>query len=134
MLRRQVLHFAIAGSLGFVLDAGLVQLLSGPGGWDPLLARVLSVAAAIAFTFAYNRHITFADRRSARIGREFGRYLLGNAAGLATNYGAFVLCLALWPLLRQWPAIGVAVGSLAGMGVNFVAARYFVFARSSLPD
>ncbi len=129
MLRRQLLHFALAGTLGFVVDAALVQGLVRFAGMDPYLARIPAVAAAILTTFAYNRAITFADRRSPRLLAEFGRYVLSCSAGLAANYAAYAAVLGGFPALRDWPVAGVAVGALAGMVVNFVAARYFVFAR-----
>lgn len=134
MLRRHLLHFGFAGSIGFVVDAGLTQLLVGVAGADPLLARLVGVAAAIAVTFSYNRSITFADRSGGAPGPALLRYLAGNSAGLVANYTAFMLCLSLWPWLRTWPALAVAAGALVGMSVNFVAARYFVFSRESGSD
>lgn len=130
MLRRQLLHFALAGGLGFLVDASLVQGLVGLAGMDPYLARIPAVAAAILTTFAYNRAITFADRRGPRMLAEFGRYVLSCSAGLVANYAAYAAVLAGFPALREWPVAGVAVGALAGMVVNFAAARYFVFARA----
>ena len=131
MLRRHILHFAIAGTLGFVIDAGLVQLLTAVGRMDPYLARVLSVAVAVLATFSYNRLVTFRDRRgSGGVTGDLGRYLLGNAAGLSVNYGAYAAAVAVSAHARAWPVLAVALGSLAGMGVNFLAARHFVWART----
>ena len=126
MLRRQFLHFCVAGTLGFLVDAGLVQALvwSGVG---PYLARVASVALAILTTFTYNRRVTFHDRSGGALAPAFGRYLLGNAAGLSVNYAAYAALVASIPLARSWPVLAVAVGSVAGMLVNFAAARHFVF-------
>ena len=126
MLRRQFLHFCVAGTLGFLVDAGLVQALVW-GGVGPYLARVVSVALAVLTTFAYNRRITFHDRPGGALLPAFGRYLLGNAAGLSVNYGAYAAMVASVPLAKSWPVLAVAVGSVAGMLVNFVAARHFVF-------
>lgn len=134
MLRRHLLHFGVAGSIGFLVDAGLTQLLVVMAGAEPLLARVLGVAAAIAVTFSYNRSITFADRTGGALWPALLRYLAGNSAGLVANYSAFMICLSLWPWLRTWPALAVAAGALVGMSVNFVAARYFVFVRESGSD
>ena len=127
MLARQVLHFCIAGTLGFAVDAGVVQALVSLGGADPYLARGLSVALAMATTWLYNRHRTFADRRSRRWLREAGLYVLANLGGFAVNYGAYAVALSLWPLTRSWPVIAVAIGSVAGMAVNFASARWLVF-------
>jgi len=131
MLRRQLIHFALAGTLGFLVDAAVVQSLVRAFGCDPYLARIPAVLLAILTTFAYNRQVTFADRRSQRIVAELGRYVLSCSAGLVANYGAYATVIGMLPQLRDWPVVGVAVGSVAGMAVNFVAARYFVFARPS---
>ena len=132
MLRRQFLHFCVAGVLGFLVDAGLVELLVKAAGVGPYLARVVSVSAAILTTFTYNREISFRASRSDRPLREFGRYLLGNAGGLSVNYGTYAACIAGLALAREWPVLAVAAGSVAGMLVNFASARYFVFvARES---
>jgi putative flippase GtrA len=131
MLRRQLLHFSIAGSLGFLIDASITQSLVRFVGSDPFLARAVAVCLAILFTFGYNRAITFAGQGSERRWQQFARYLAGNSVGLIANYAVFVACLAVWPWLRTWPALAVAAGALAGMGVNFVAARDLVFKRST---
>lgn len=131
MLRRQLLHFSIAGGLGFLIDAGLTQVLVQFAGMDPFLARAVAVSLTIVFTFAYNRAITFAGHGVDGRWRQFARYLAGNSAGLIVNYAIYAACLALWPWLRVWPAIAVAAGAMAGMSVNFIAARYLVFKRSS---
>lgn len=126
MLRRQFLHFCVAGTLGFLVDAGLVQALVWAGA-GPYLARLVSVSLAVLTTFAYNRRVTFHDRPGGPLPSAFGRYLLGNAAGLSVNYGAYALLVASLPVARSWPVLAVAVGSVAGMLVNFAAARHFVF-------
>ena len=129
MLRRHFLHFCIAGTLGFLVDAGVVQLLVSLTDVGPYLARVFSVALAILTTFTYNRTITFHERRSGNIAGEFGRYLLGNAAGLSVNYGTYAPVVAASATAQAWPVLAVAVGSIAGMAVNFLAARHFVFVQ-----
>jgi len=131
MLRRQLLHFALAGSLGFLIDASVTQGLVRLAGFDPHPARIIAIALTIAFTFWYNRRITFIGRGRGGLLAQFGRYLAGNSLGLVGNYAAFAACLSLWPWLRTWPAVAVAAGALVGMGINFVAARYFVFSGRS---
>ena len=133
MLHREFLHFAIGGTLGFIVDASLLQLMVKLGGADPFAARVISVLVAIVCTWQYNRHITFVARRSPRWLAEFGRYLLGNGAGLCVNYLAYVLLLVWLPSLRESPWPGVAAGAVAGMLVNFAAARHFAFRGPPAP-
>ena len=124
---RQLFWFAIAGTLGFLVDAGVVSLLVNGLDWNPYLARLLSFLCAVATTFAFNRRFTFAAAGRGDLRRQAGQYLLAMLGGFAVNYGAYALLVYQFELVRQWPVIGVAVGSIAGLVVNFLAARFWVF-------
>jgi putative flippase GtrA len=127
-LRRQILLFAISGVLGFAVDAGIVQFLVRELAVNPYGARVVSFLAAATTTWSFNRRYTFAEHASAGSRRrELLRYLVAMALGFALNYGAYALCVLAWPLVRQWPAIGVAIGSIAGAVVNFLSSKYWIF-------
>ena len=126
-LRRQILLFAVSGALGFVVDAGIVQFLVREAAMNPYLARVFSFLAAATTTWAFNRRYTFAGHGGGSKRRQLVRYLVAMAFGFALNYGAYALCVAVWPLVRQWPAIGVAAGSVAGAIVNFLSSKYWIF-------
>jgi putative flippase GtrA len=126
-LRRQILLFAVSGALGFVVDAGIVQFLVRELAANPYGARVVSFLAAATTTWAFNRRYTFAGHGNGSRRRELLRYLVAMACGFALNYGAYALCVAAWPLVRQWPAIGVAAGSVAGALVNFLSSKYWIF-------
>jgi putative flippase GtrA len=122
---RQLALFIAVGTIGFVIDAGLTELLVSRG-VGPYLARVGALAVAVAVTFALNRRFTFPSRATgrARIG-EFTRYIAANAVALAVNYGVYSLALALIAGLR--PALAVAAGSLTAMVVSFAGYDRFVF-------
>jgi putative flippase GtrA len=49
------------------------------------------------------------------------------AGGFALNYGAYAACVASFAVVREWPAIGVAAGSIAGALVNFLSSKYWIF-------
>ena len=134
MLRKQILLFAIVGAIGFVVDAGVVQLLVREFAVNPYGARVVSFLAAATTTWGFNRRYTFAGHGGGSRRRELLRYLVAMAIGFALNYGAYVVCSSMWPLVRtDWPAIGVAAGSVAGAIVNFVTSKYWIF-RSPKDD
>jgi len=126
-LRRQILLFAVSGVLGFVVDAGVVQWLVRGFDANPYAARVLSFLAAATATWAFNRHYTFAGHGSGSRRRQLARYLVAMTFGFALNYVAHALCLALFPVVHSWPAIGVAVGSAAGAVVNFLSSKFWIF-------
>jgi putative flippase GtrA len=127
MLRKQILLFAIVGVIGFVVDAGIVQLLVREFAINPYGARVVSFLAAATTTWGFNRRYTFAGHSSGSRRRELLRYLIAMAFGFALNYGAYAACILFWPLVRGWPAIGVAAGSAAGAIVNFLSSKYWIF-------
>jgi putative flippase GtrA len=126
-LRKQILLFAISGVLGFVVDAGIVQFLVRELSANPYWARIVSFLAAATTTWSFNRRYTFAGHGGGSRRRELVRYLIAMAFGFALNYGAYVACVLFWPLVRHWPAIGVAAGSVAGAVVNFLSSKYWIF-------
>jgi len=126
-LRREIILFAISGVFGFIVDAGIVQFLVREWAIDPYLARVVSFLAAATTTWSFNRKFTFAGKSSGSRRRELLRYIVAMAGGFALNYGAYALCVATWPLVRSWPAIGVAIGSAAGAVLNFLSSKYWIF-------
>ena len=124
---RQFIFFGIAGTLGFLVDAGLVSVLVNALDWDPYLARALSFLCAVATTFAFNRRYTFAAGARPDLARQAGHYLLAMLGGFVVNYGIYAGLVFQFELIRQWPVLGVAAGSIAGLVVNFLSARLWVF-------
>ncbi|WP_431274505.1 GtrA family protein [Variovorax ureilyticus] len=122
---KEFLSFAVVGAIGFVVDVGVLYLASPHLGWYG--GRVLSWTAAATATWLLNRRFTFRARRSgASIVREYAHYMLTMLGGALVNYAAYVLTLR-WAGGSWGPALGVAVGSCAGLVVNFLSARYLVF-------
>ena len=130
-LRREILLFAISGAIGFVVDAAIVQFLVREWGVNPYEARVASFLCAATTTWSFNRRYTFAGKSSGSRRRELIRYLVAMAGGFALNYGTYATFVAAWPLVRSWPAIGVAAGSIAGAVLNFLTSKYWIFRAKS---
>lgn len=126
-LLRRLLSFGIAGGIGFVVDAGLLYLLAPHLGW--YAGRVLSFWGAATATWLINRRFTFTDSaRRLPLWQEYLRYLAAMLGGAVVNYTAYVAVLHSLEGPAA-PLIGVAAGSIAGMGVNYLSARYMVFRR-----
>lgn len=127
---RAVLLFALAGGIGYLVDAA-VLLLSAP--WlGPYAGRLLSFCAAVVSTWLVNRSLTFADRRSGLpLHREFLRYFVVCLGGGSVNIAVYALLVHLFALTDWGLLIGVAAGSLAGMAVNFLLSKRFVFGREN---
>jgi putative flippase GtrA len=130
-LRQEVMLFAVGGLIGFVVDAGVVQLLVSFAHFNPYTGRVISFLLAATVTWWWNRNRTFAARHSGRpLLAEWLHWMALMGGGAAVNYGAFVLCLMEFPSWHRWPALAVAVGSVFAAVVNFVSARTLLFRRA----
>ena len=125
--RRRLLAFAVVGTLGFLVDAGIVFGLTGAGA-SPFAAQALAFSVAVTVTWLGNRSWTFRDC-AGRFGlkREWMRYVSANAVGWCVNngvYGGLVLAV---PFASRNPVWAVAAGSLAGLAFNYTASRRMVF-------
>jgi putative flippase GtrA len=127
-VHRQFASFAVIGGLGFLVDAGVLSLLMRAGtGFHA--GRLFSFLVAVTFTWFMNRQHSFHPRGGEPLWHEWLRYLLAMTLGGSFNLACSFASYHWLPLAQRWPVLAVAVGSVAGMLVNFVTARQFVFRR-----
>lgn len=129
---RQLLAFSIVGAVGFVIDSSVlyaaIALGLGLAG-----GRVVSYLAAVTVTWALNRRYTFADRSQRALLQQWARFAFTQLAGASVNLGSYYLLLHTnRALVAHWPVLAVAVGSLAGLSINFVVAKVYVFGAAKL--
>jgi len=115
--------YCIGGSLGFIMDAGIVYLFKAYS-VNPFLARIISITVALTGTWVYHRTVTF-QPSGRRILSELGRYYVSNALGAIFNYIVYSAWLLIFTPKNLLPALAVA--SIAALAVNYGMARYFVF-------
>jgi putative flippase GtrA len=118
----QFFRFCVVGAVGFVIDAGILQSLVSGIGANPYLARIISFFVAASATWLMNRRYTF-EVEHAATHSEWVRYVALMVLGAVVNYGAFAISITAWSLARAQPWLGVAVGSVAGLGINFMTSR-----------
>jgi putative flippase GtrA len=126
-ISKQLGWFGVGGFIGFVVDAGIVQLLVSKLHTDPYVGRLFSFTCAATATWLFYRHFTFHQRGDFTLLGEWSRYMLAMAAGFALTYTTYALVVYFSHFVQDWPAIGVAAGSLPGSAVNFLGARQWVF-------
>lgn len=118
--------FGVAGALGFIVDTAVLYLLKGLMGVYG--ARVVSFLFAAFSTWLFNRSATFRDRKSGHSTiREFGLYLALMLIGGSVNYGIYALLISRHEVVAQYPVLGVAAGSIAGMLINLITSRFILF-------
>ncbi|HEX7369729.1 MAG TPA: GtrA family protein [Rhodanobacteraceae bacterium] len=127
---RQLAWFGVGGFIGFLVDAGVVQLLVSKFNTDPYVGRLFSFLCAATATWIFNRHFTFHRRGDYGLFGEWSRYIVAMSAGFAINYTAYALAVHYSEFVRAWPSIGVAIGSVPGSAANFLGARQWVFSGS----
>jgi putative flippase GtrA len=120
-------RFAIVGTLGFVVDAGLLAVLFHGFGLGHYVSRAVSFPAAITTTWLLNRSWTFSHRKRRSRKREYSIYFVVQSIGAGLNFLVYVLCVGTSPTLRAYPTLALAIGSLTAMVFNFVASRRFAF-------
>ena len=128
---RRLIFFLLVGAGGFVIDAGISTALVKLAGLSPFVARIPAFVAASMATFAGNRQFTFAERHAPLV-KGWLVYVSSTALGALLNYGVFCVAIS---LLRQtvWSVpLAIGLGSVAGLGVNYVCASTLVFKKAAL--
>lgn len=89
--RSRFMRFAVVGVIGFLVDFGTFNLLTGLFAVAAVIAQVISFIAAVASNFTWNRLWTYPDSRSKKIPRQLVQFLMVSAIGLAIRTPIFVL-------------------------------------------
>ncbi len=124
-VRRQFLRFAAIGAFGFALATALLYGLRWLG-LDLYTGYAIAFLATVTATWWLNRTYTFADRSGSMLA-QWARFVAANAVAGAFNIAAFALLMFAFELARAYPVVGTGAGALAGLAVNFWAARHHVF-------
>jgi len=132
--KRELLLFAVAGVLGYVVDVGITTLLHPFMG--PYLARIPAFIGAATATWVFNRTLTFvaADKIHKSLLKEYFHYLSLMLLGLVVNYIVYAASITLIGSSNYSIFICVALGSLAGMVVNFINAKRYLYRNKSIDE
>lgn len=123
---RQFIRFLIAGALGFVVDVGVLYLALHIG-FGYFAGRAISFLCAVLGTWQINRQFTFTTRPEVPVFNEALRYLAAMSLGGMINYAAYTATVLMVRDIPLLPLFAVAIGTLAGLLVNFFSAKLWVF-------
>ncbi len=124
---REFRAFCVVGTIGFIIDAGLVQLLVTRFGVNLLPARMASLLTAVTVTWLLNRRFTFRVTARPASRAEWFKYVVVNGVGNGLNFGVDVLAVLTVDFLATFPFLAVAMGSAVGLAFNFTLSKTLVF-------
>jgi putative flippase GtrA len=126
----QFLMFGMVGTIGFLVDTGVVYALRHRLGLYGAGVAAYLVAASV--TWALNRiwtfrgHVRSAPHHQQWIG-QWVRFLIANLGGFVLNRGTYALLVTFVPLCAEQPVFAVAAGVIPAMFLNFGLSRRLVF-------
>jgi len=117
-------RFLGVGGCGLITDLCIFTALAAHG-VHPLVARLVSLAAATLVTWRLNRALTF-DRSHRHQAEEAARYAAVTITAQSTSYAVFAVLIltALAPL----PQVALLVGAGFGAVIAYFGHRVFAFA------
>ena len=130
------LKFCVVGTLGAVIDFGVLNLLVQLAGFSKVLANACCFTVAVISNFTWNRLWVYPETRGEPLRKQFLQFVVVNAAGLVINTAIFYAADR-WFLgeagLLAGPAgglalsIGMAHFDLAYNGAKVIATAVVLF-------
>ncbi|HEY4030884.1 MAG TPA: GtrA family protein [Caulobacteraceae bacterium] len=141
-LNGHFMRFCCVGALGFVVDFAVLKtvlFIAAEAGadstslWAKVGGRLVSFSFAVVATWLANRTWTFAGHagRSASLLAEFGGYVTVQSVGFAANLAVYTAILAMTAALGEHLLPAMVAGTAAGMVINYLGAKHFVFRRGA---
>lgn len=115
-----VVKFLAVGGVGFVLNAGILRILSGTYHWDHSLANLVGAAVAIFSNFNGNNLWTFQGRTITGIGSYLWKLLHFYAA---SAFG--VIFIQTGTIFVATKIIGDGTLHLLGVGISYYLIYFF---------
>jgi dolichol-phosphate mannosyltransferase len=112
------------------VDLLIYALLLRAGAALPV-ARALAIFIAMSWNFALNRRVSFSGSRFGRpIIEQYFLWLASSGLGGVTSWGAAVSLTLFTKFFAVHIFLAAILGIAAGSLINFILARYWVFASS----
>lgn len=129
------IKFLFVGSIGFVVDFGILTLLKETTELPTVVANTFSFTAAVISNFTLNRYWTYPDSRSKPIWSQLGQFALVNSMGWLINTGILLALEHVFDLiLIDFPAIPIRgyipakmVATIVVLFWNFFVNRYWTY-------
>jgi putative flippase GtrA len=134
VLVKEVSAFGVVGSVCFVLDIGLFQLLYAHIGLGAVTSKLLSTLVSMTVAYVAHRQWSFSHRARTSLRREYLVFALVNGATLLLSLG--VVAFVRYPLGQDGALVLqlANIGSIAaGTMIRFLSYRQWVFVAHDHP-
>jgi putative flippase GtrA len=121
----ELMKFGVVGLIGAVIDLGGAAYLHGSLGIGPMVAKALSITAAMVVTYLGSRFWTFRHRVNQALLREGTLFVALNVIGLAI--AEVVIALTTYGLGAKG-ALAYNAASVVGTGLGTIF-RYFTYKK-----
>lgn len=134
-LVRELMKFGVVGSVAFLVDLGVFNLLLHLTD-KPLTSKTLATVIATTVAYAGNRTWTFRRRTRSGVRREYALFFLLNGVGLLIS----LTCLAISHYVLDFTSrlsdniAANVVGLVLGTTFRFWSYRRWVFLQPEQPD
>ncbi|WP_307740053.1 GtrA family protein [uncultured Parolsenella sp.] len=122
-LIQQIIKFGVVGVLAFLIDYGLLMLLSQAFCMDPVLSAGISFCVSVVFNYLASMKYVFTHREDMSRQREFAIFIVLSVIGLGINE----LCMLAGVSLLGDSALAVTVTKMFATAVvmvwNFVSRK-----------
>ena len=133
-LIEQFLKSGVVGALAFLVDYGILMLLSQVIGWDPLPASAVSFVVSLTFNYLASMRFVFERRDDLSRRREFSIFVALSVIGLGINS----LCIWAGTAAFGDGAVSVTVTKLVATVIvavwNFVSRKRWLEARGAADE
>jgi len=126
-ISREVITFGVIGTIGFLVDGGLLTLLNSFLNFDLLTSRLCSFSVAVTVTWYLNRNYTFRDQTDEQALHEWTRYAVLNGLGALLNLAIFFWLIFEFSALTVVPLVPLAIAALVATAFNFLVSKYIAF-------
>ena len=129
------LLFGLIGGVGFLVDGGILTLLTSWFLMNVYTARAVSFPVATVVTWYLNRSFTFKSHAASNISKEeYVRYFVVQIGGSLLNLSVFIILIYFFSWMEGLPIVPLAVGAVFGMVFNYTFSRIWVFRTVQLNE
>jgi putative flippase GtrA len=137
----QFAKFVLIGFMNFFIDLAILNvemLVSGKSaGLYYTAFKAVSFLFAVTFSYFFNKHWAFQDKKKTEQGRQFSQFLFVSIIGMIINVStASIVVNYIAPQIqfvtlsgKLWGNLGAVGGAATGLIWNFLGYKFWVFKK-----